>query len=368
MPTADLFCPRCGTPGKSDARFCRKCGHSLDETAESAPAAPATNAERRGLSSNLIGIFAMLAVLGAGGFAFRDKLTWVVSPADAEPVVTFEGVQLTDGYAAEAVHRGDTAVDSSVASKVTVRSRSSSPKVARASRSTELRERSPSFEAAGVPFPQETRDAPVTRNENPLSLPPGLGGAGGPATPATITGGLDGPAAAPTFASIAAGSVLSLKALEQVCTDKTREGARFRAVLQQDVAGSGGAAIPKGTIVTFVVDRLKRATAPNEKPEFSIAPMSIELNGTQSPLAASVDGVTLKPKKPGLLGALVGAAAVAAATRASGGDVKQTVAGGVAGGAAGAVVGNQLKTGDGCIEKNAAIRITLAADLTMRSM
>jgi len=85
-------------------------------------------------------------------------------------------------------------------------------------------------------------------------------------------------------------------------------------------------------------------------------------------LAASVDAVTLKPKKVGLMGALVGAAAVAAATRASGGDVKQTVAGGVAGGAAGAVIANQLKTGDGCIEKNSAIRITLAADLTVRPM
>jgi hypothetical protein len=152
-----------------------------------------------------------------------------------------------------------------------------------------------------------------------------------------------------------------------VCTDKTKEGARFKAVVQQDIQGSNGGTIPKGSVVTFVVDHLKRAAA-NQKPEFSVAAESIELGGRRYPVEASIDAVSVKPKKASLMGALIGAATVVAVTKAAGGDTKQTVAGGVAGGAAGAVIGNQIKKGDGCIEKNGNIRITLKNDITIGGM
>jgi outer membrane lipoprotein SlyB len=83
---------------------------------------------------------------------------------------------------------------------------------------------------------------------------------------------------------------------------------------------------------------------------------------------AKVEAVSIKEKRRSLLGALVGAATVMTITKAAGGDTKQAVAAGVAGGAAGAIIGSQLKAGDGCIEKNAPIRITLRSDLTMRAM
>jgi hypothetical protein len=153
-----------------------------------------------------------------------------------------------------------------------------------------------------------------------------------------------------------------------VCTDKTREGARFRGVVQEDIEGSNGARIPKGTVVNFVVDRLRRSGNPNDKVDFSIAPETIEIGGSPSPLAASVDAVTVKPQRRGLFGALAGAALGVAVTKAAGGDTRAAVAAGAAGGAAGAVIGNQIKNGDGCIEKNSAIRITLQADLPMRAM
>lgn len=389
MATDRLFCPECGTPNEGDALFCESCGHSLQETGE-APAdvaTPVPQSERR-LSPKLIGVLALLLAAGAGAFTFRDKITSLIGSGGDETATQADSVQLVTGPEADPQLK-DTAVDPSLESGMP-------PEVMKAMRdqAANLQTRTaqrpdpqpapvrsgparqpdvqPSASLPGMPtpFPEAivpppaaatsptSTGASVNRSDGPPGLPPGAA--------VTKTGGESAPA--PTSGRIAAGSVLSLKSVDQVCTDKTREGARFRAVVQEDVAGSNGATVPKGTSVTFVVDRLKRATAPNEKPEFSIAAQSIELNGAQSPLTATIDAVTIKPKKVGLMGALVGAAAAAAVTRAAGGDAKQTVAGGVAGGAAGAVIGNQLKTGDACIERNAVIRITLAADLTMRAM
>lgn len=163
--------------------------------------------------------------------------------------------------------------------------------------------------------------------------------------------------------SISAGAAIALRSAVQVCTDKTREGATFSGIVQQDVEGSNGATIPKGSQVTFVVDRLKRT--PDKPIEFAIAAQSIQVNGETQPLSATVDAIQIKQKGRSLLGALAGAATAAAVTRAAGGDTKQTVAGGVVGGAAGAAVGSQLKTGEGCIEKNSPIRITLRSALTL---
>jgi hypothetical protein len=156
-----------------------------------------------------------------------------------------------------------------------------------------------------------------------------------------------------------------LRSSSQVCSDKTQQGATFTAVVQQDVEGDNGAMISRGTPVVFVVDKLQKASQ-NSKAVFSVAPQSIELEGEDYSVSATVDAVAIKEKSRSLLGALAGAATAAAVARASGGDTKQTVAGGVVGGAAGAVIGSQLKTGDGCIEKNAAIRITLASDITLQ--
>jgi hypothetical protein len=172
-------------------------------------------------------------------------------------------------------------------------------------------------------------------------------------------------AEAPPPARIAAGSLISLRSADQVCTDKTKEGARFRGIVQDDVEGENGGRIHKGSVVTFVVASLKRGNTPTEKTDFSVAAQSVQINGSDYPLEATTDAVTIKAKSRGLFGALAGAAVGAAAAKAGGGDTKQAIAGGVVGGAAGAVVGGQLKTGDGCIEKNAPIRITLQSAVTL---
>ena len=143
--------------------------------------------------------------------------------------------------------------------------------------------------------------------------------------------------------------------------DKNKQDDVFKTVVDQPVEGSNGAAIPKGSVVTFIVDRLSRADG---KVEFSISPLAVELNGTPTPIRASVDAVALRKANKGLLGAVVGAAAGIAAAKVAGGDARATVLGGAAGGAAGALIGKQLQNADGCIETNAPIKITLRSDLT----
>jgi len=162
---------------------------------------------------------------------------------------------------------------------------------------------------------------------------------------------------------IAAGTMISLKSASEVCSDKAQPGMKFTAIVQQDISGENGATIPRGTAMTFVVDRSKPATA-SEKAQFSIAAESVPIAGEQHSVKANIDAVAIKEKGRSLMGALVGAAAAAAATRAAGGDAKTTIGGAVAGGAAGAVIGNQIRNGNGCIEKNAPIRITLSSDIT----
>jgi hypothetical protein len=160
--------------------------------------------------------------------------------------------------------------------------------------------------------------------------------------------------------------VLALKATSQLCTDKSKVGDRIGAALQQDVFGPNGARIPQGSTVTFVVDQLKRGDENTKaRTVFSVTPQSIAIEGESYLLSATVDTVVLKKKGRGLLGAVVGAAAGIAAAKAAGGDTKTAVAGGIVGGAAGAVVGGQLEHGDGCIEKNALIRIRLSEDLSL---
>ena len=150
--------------------------------------------------------------------------------------------------------------------------------------------------------------------------------------------------------------MLQLKAQDKLCTD-AKPGDRLTAALQQDIQGSNGTGIPRGSLVTFTVQKAK--------PDFSIAAQTIQIGGISYPLSAQLDSVAFKRKGHGLLGALAGAAAGAAVTKAAGGDTKTVIAGAAAAGAAGAMVGSQLKNADGCIDKNAAMRLVLREDLTL---
>jgi outer membrane lipoprotein SlyB len=208
--------------------------------------------------------------------------------------------------------------------------------------------------APAVPQPAANNPAPTT------TAPTATAPAPTPSTPAPP------PAVPAPVARMTAGTTLAMRSADQICTDNTREGARLRAVVDQDVTGTNGARIPRGSQVTLVVSQLKRAASANDRTVFALAAESIEIGGVSYPLTASVDTFAIKPKTRGLLGAVVGAAVGAAAARAAGADTKEAIAGAAVGAAGGALVGRQMLAGDGCVERNATVRATLRADLTLR--
>jgi hypothetical protein len=370
MPAEQIFCSECGSPNAADAAFCESCGQRLEGAEAAAPAAvqaaSAPAAPGKGVSRSLLLVVGLVVVLAGSAYAFRAQLsTLVASMTGGDGAVALPdtglGAELADTAEGTVIDFPDTAFEEPrippgaviTGSDGTVIPIPPGAVVSRTPRRPDPPPESPTVTREVTPPPPPPPPAPQP--------PP-------PPLPASDPGGTTastGVAAAPA-ARIAAGSSLALKATSQLCTDKSKVGDRIAASLQQEVSGANGARIPQGSLVTFVVDQLRRGDENTKvKTVFSVTPKSIAIGGESYPLTATVDTVVLKKKGRGLLGALVGAAAGVVTVTAAGGNTKEAVAGAVVGGAAGAVVGSQLEHGDGCIEKNALMRITLTEDLTL---
>jgi outer membrane lipoprotein SlyB len=371
-----IFCAECGAANHPDATFCENCGRPIAavEPAPVAAAAPAvvTTTAKRGMPGWLIALLALIVVAAVARFVFplqtglailaiEEKLhigpyandsTANTKPADSTAITLRDGSgQLTTLPNNPARPVEPTAPPPSV----TVLRPDNPPPSTRRDSTPVIRQIPNTPPPASPPG---TNAITVTRNDPPpppATVPPPAPAPPPPPAP---------PPAAPV-ARVTAGSTLTLKAADKVCTDKNKEGDRFRAAVDQDVTGANGARIPKGSFVTLAIDHLKRSNGSKENTVFSVVPTSIDINGVTYPVNASVDTVAVKKNGKGLLGALVGAAAGVAATRAAGGNAGAAVAGGIVGGAAGGVVGSHLGNEDGCIDKNALLRITLRSDLNL---
>jgi len=354
------FCANCGSPNEDDARFCEACGRELTEDV-----APTAVAPRRRWSAKVVVPVVLLLLVAAGAFAFPAQFSSAMSATKgmlglgSRVDTSTTQTVATPGGPSTVIPFGDTALTPPPGLKVAV---SEPDEVKRAAADTE-----------DLPVPRPIPPEPpartkqwiepaITRRDSAMvELPVSTSTETRPSSSSATTIPPEPLPLPPAPKLIAAGTTLQLKSLDKVCTDKNKQDDMFRTVVDQPVEGSSGARIPKGSVVTFIVDRLSRADG---KVEFSISPLAVELNGVQAPIRASVDAVALKKANKGLLGAVVGAAAGIAAAKVAGGDARATVLGGAAGGAAGALIGKQLQNADGCIETNASIKITLRSDLT----
>lgn len=379
MPNDRVFCPTCGSGNAADAMYCENCGGRLGQAAastaptQSAPVqspAPASQQKSRAPM-----ILAALVIVGGGAAwamgapmpAFLSQVGIKTRGADSVQLApAAQNPQLAD----TAVARGPST--SSKAPVIVppvpqpqVAQNTTRPQPQQPTRTTRGGQPpAPEFPAApsGGVASYPGFDLPTPPSGSPPSAPPNTSPSENPA-PAPAAAAPAPAAATRAAGKIAAGTSISLRSATQICSDKAQPGMKFTAIVDQDVSGENGATIPRGTAMTFVVDRSKPATA-SEKAQFSIAPESVPLAGESRTVRATVDAVTIKEKRQSLMGALVGAAAAAAATRVAGGDAKTTIGGAAAGGVAGAVIGNQIRSGNGCIEKNAPIRITLSSDIS----
>ena len=384
MPTDRTVCSACGSSNEADAMFCENCGARLGQAA-AAPAQPQpapaqsapvhANASPSQQKSRAPLMLAALVIVGGGAAwalgapmpSFLSKVGIKTRGADSVQLApSAQNPALADTAVRPGTKTAQPGAPSLVPPAAPTRvSQNTSPQPTRQTNraSSAGSPPPPDFPTApsaaggvasypGFNLPTPPAESPPSVSTNPSSSEPAPAAASAPA-----------PAAPRPAGRIAAGTMISLRSASQVCSDKAQQGTRFTATVEQDVAGENGATIPRGTAMTFVVDRSKAATA-SEKAQFSIAAESVPVAGEQRPVKATVDAVTIKEKSRSLMGALVGAAAAAAATRAAGGDAKTTIGGAAAGGVAGAVIGNQIRSGNGCIEKNAPIRITLSSDIT----
>src|SRR5687767_1239320 len=347
MATNRIFCSECGTANDPDAAFCESCGHALaqidepvvaDEEVEYQDNVQEPPAGKR-FSPKLLALVGVVVLAGAA-YALRAPIQSMMGSSSTgdTTAVAADSLQLVTSDATPQLNDRATedtqfVVTPEMLQRVTGGSQPTitmrpAPEARTSQQRAQQQQQQPTTQSQSqsatpsrpLPLPDAPPDFPD------FKTPPATASAGPEASSGT-TREAAAPVAAP--GRIAAGSVLSLKSTSQICTDKTAQGAKFTAVVQQNVSGSNGATIPAGTHVTFIVDRLKRAQNANEKSEFSVAPQSIELEGNSYPLTATVDAVAIKQKSRSLLGALAGAAAAAAAAKAAGGDTKQTVAGGV---------------------------------------
>src|SRR5262249_23373996 len=137
----------------------------------------------------------------------------------------------------------------------------------------------------------------------------------------------------PTSGSIAAGTTLALNTAAEICTNTNKVGDTFTATLKDPVAGSNGATIPAGAVVTFTISKLKRSENVNDPIEMIFAPTSISFGGKSYPMDAAivpgfhVDKVKNMPQGSTAKKVVGGAAVGAIAGQLLGKNTKSTIAG-----------------------------------------
>ena len=101
----------------------------------------------------------------------------------------------------------------------------------------------------------------------------------------------------PTTGTIAAGTQLSLKAASEICTNTNKVGDTFTATLNEPVAGSNGATIPAGAVVTFTASKLKRSENTNDPIEMVFAVNSVAFGGKTYAVDGTVTSVAVDKVK-----------------------------------------------------------------------
>lgn len=172
----------------------------------------------------------------------------------------------------------------------------------------------------------------------------------------------------PTTGVIAAGTALSLTAASEICTNTNKVGDTFTATVKDPVAGSNGATIPAGAVVTFTVSKLKRSENVNDAIEMVYTVNSVAFGGKTYAVDAAVttlavDKVKNVPKGTTTKNVVGGAAVGAIAGQLLGKNTKSTVVGAAVGAAAGAGAAAATANYEGCTRTGSTIVVTLSSGL-----
>ncbi|MEO8337446.1 MAG: hypothetical protein ABI664_20885 [bacterium] len=170
---------------------------------------------------------------------------------------------------------------------------------------------------------------------------------------------------------IAAGTSLSLRSNERVCTNTHHVGSTFSATLASAVTGSNGATIPAGATVSLEVTSLKRSENATDKIVMEFAVQSLSYGGQRYPVSATVadaqvDRVRNQPKDKDVQKVVGGAIIGAIAGQILGKSTKSTIIGAAAGAAGGAGVAAGTANYEGCVPDGGNIVVTLNSPLQVK--
>lgn len=168
--------------------------------------------------------------------------------------------------------------------------------------------------------------------------------------------------------TIAAGTTLTMRSSQRVCTNTNRAGDRFTATLNETVTGANGVSIPAGATVVLEVTEAKRSENANDPIRLAFAVRSVRVDDRNFPISgvlaeepaiervrASSTGNDAKKVAAGaIIGAIVG--------QVIGKDTKGTVIGGATGAAAGTAAAAATADYDGCLAEGTQIVIRLSED------
>jgi hypothetical protein len=170
------------------------------------------------------------------------------------------------------------------------------------------------------------------------------------------------------LATISAGTTLSMRSSQRVCTNTNRPGDRFTATLNETVTGAGGATIPAGATVVLEVTDVKRSENANDPIRLAFAVRSVRVDGRNFPVTGVLaeqpqiervrSSTTGDDAKKVAAGAIIGAIA----GQVIGRDTKGTVIGAATGAAAGTAAAAATANYDGCLAEGAQIVIRLSED------
>jgi hypothetical protein len=204
--------------------------------------------------------------------------------------------------------------------------------------------------------PSTKTKTPTTTTKRPTTSAPTKTASGNTKTSSSSGAGRVG--------MIPAGTTLTLRANNQICTNTNKAGDKLTATLNESVVGSNGATIPAGATVTLTVTQLKRSENVNDKIIMAFTVDNVTFSGKTYALDASVtsqdvDRVRNQPKSADAKKVIGGAAIGAIAGQVLGKNTKSTVIGAAAGAAAGAATAAATANYEGCIRAGAPIVVQL---------
>jgi hypothetical protein len=174
------------------------------------------------------------------------------------------------------------------------------------------------------------------------------------------------PAPAPAPAGLDAGASFSATTDAEIRSHKNKVGDTVTATVAADVKNSAGqVVIPAGSKVTLQITAIKESENKSDTTgTLTVKPVSIALNGTSQPLAASISGVNTKLEGRSTNAgdiAKVGAGTAAGAVvgRILGGGSKGAIIGGVIGGAVGTQRAVETKDRDVVLPTGTQVTLTL---------